>query len=314
VLVDEHTKQYCLPQLAAVLPELITIEISSGEEHKNISTCELIWKQLIDHQADRQAALINLGGGVIGDMGGFAAATYKRGIAFIQVPTTVLSQVDSSIGGKLGVDFKYGKNLIGLFKDPELVFIYPPFLQSLPKRQFLNGFAEIFKHALVNDKEQWGRLKNLDIQKCDIAQVVHDSLLVKKNIVEQDPFESGLRKILNFGHTIGHALEAYSLEHDQEPLLHGEAIALGMIAEAWLSVQLCGLEINTFDEIRSVLALVFPKRDISVYDTGLLLEYMKMDKKNAGSKIRFALLKSIGQSVWDINVNEKQILDDIEAV
>ena len=174
-------------------------------------------------------------GGVIGDMGGFAASCYKRGIDFIQIPTTVLSQVDSSIGGKLGIDFKYGKNLIGLFQNPKLVYINKEFLKTLPKRQYINGFAEIFKHALIQDAVHWQTLKNIDIYNENIDEVLYQSLLVKKQVVEADPFEKGLRKILNFGHTIGHAIEAYSLENEANPLLHGEAIAIGMICEAYLS-------------------------------------------------------------------------------
>lgn len=314
VLVDEHTKQHCLPALSAAIPGAIVIEVPSGESHKNIATCEMIWKVLIEQHADRNAVLINLGGGVIGDMGGFAAATYKRGIAFIQVPTTVLAQVDSSIGGKLGVDFKYGKNLIGVFRNPELVFIHPPFLQTLPDRQYVNGFAEIFKHALIRDKAQWETLKDLDIRQCDIAQVVHDSLLVKQAVVAEDPFEKGLRKVLNFGHTIGHAIEACSLAHDADPLLHGEAVALGMIAEAALSVKLAGLPEAAFTEIRAVLKSVFPSRDVSAYAPDELIAYMRMDKKNAGTEIRFALPDAVGHSVWDIAAEEPDILEALHTV
>jgi 3-dehydroquinate synthase len=311
VLVDENTKQSCLPLLSQVISDFSIIETQSGEENKNLTTCAYIWQQLITGNADRKALLINLGGGVIGDMGGFAASCYKRGIDFINIPTTVLSQVDSSIGGKLGIDFKYGKNLIGLFRNPKLVIVSEQFFSTLPERQFINGWAEIFKHALIQNAEQWKKYTLLDHLHGEMNTVVYESLLIKKNVVEQDPYEKGLRKILNFGHTIGHAVEAWSLEHEADSLLHGEAIAAGMICEAYLSVQKCGLQETELQEIKSVLLRYFPKHNLAAFNNTQLLEIMRMDKKNSGAKILFALLDKIGNCVYDIEVSDEEILDAI---
>lgn len=312
VLVDENTKQHCLPIISTVLKDYIIIESQSGEENKNISTCESIWQQMITHLTDRKALFINLGGGVIGDMGGFAASCYKRGIDFINIPTTLLSQVDSSIGGKLGIDFKYGKNLIGLFQNPKAVFISPQFFKTLPQRQFINGWAEIFKHALIQDKNQWKKYANIDLINADINEIVYHSLLIKKGVVEEDPFENGLRKILNFGHTIGHAIEAYSLENEKDSLLHGEAIAIGMICEAYLSVHKCGLSEQELQEIKTLLLQHFPKHNIDSFDSDKLLEIMSIDKKNDGAVIKAALLSEIGNCKYDITLTKDDVLSSLE--
>lgn len=311
VLVDENTKQHCLQVLEDVITDFKIIETKSGEVNKNLSTCENIWQQLIEDNADRKALFINLGGGVIGDMGGFAASCYKRGIDFINIPTTLLSQVDSSIGGKLGIDFKYGKNLIGLFKNPKAVFISAQFFKTLPQRQFINGFAEIYKHALIQDKNQWQKYKEIDILNTDMNEIVYPSLLIKKAVVEEDPFEKGLRKILNFGHTIGHAIEAYSLENEKDSLLHGEAIAIGMICEAYLSVKKCGLSENELQEIKTVLLKHFPKHDVSTFDTEKLLQIMSIDKKNEGAIIMAALLSEIGKCKYDIAISKEEIAQSL---
>ncbi len=311
VLVDENTKAHCLPVLQSLISDIIIIETKSGEENKNLSTCESIWQQLIEHNADRKALFINLGGGVIGDMGGFVASCYKRGIDFVNIPTTLLSQVDSSIGGKLGIDFKYGKNLIGLFKNPKAVFVSPAFFQTLPQRQFINGWAEIFKHALIQDKNQWTKYKEQDILNADMKDVVYKSLLIKKAVVEKDPFEKGVRKILNFGHTIGHAIEAYSLENEKDSLLHGEAIAVGMICEAFLSVKKCGLKESELEEIRILLLNHFPKQDIAPFDIEKLVQIMSVDKKNEGATIMSALLSEIGNCKYDIAINKEEIIESI---
>ncbi|MBK6276571.1 MAG: 3-dehydroquinate synthase [Saprospirales bacterium] len=311
VVVDENTKQHCLPILQNVLTAIEIIETKSGEIYKNLATCEFIWQQLIEQNADRKSVIINLGGGVIGDMSGFAASCYKRGIDFINIPTTLLSQVDSSIGGKLGIDFKYGKNLIGLFRNPKLVLVSSQFLKTLPKRQFINGWSEIIKHALIKDKAQWLVYQNTDIHNCDMNAIVFHSLQIKKAVVEADPYENGLRKILNFGHTIGHAIEAYSLEHDETPLLHGEAIAIGMICESFLSVKKCGLTQDELNEITKLILKYFPKYNIENYNTDKIITSMLSDKKNNATKILAALLSEIGNSVFDIEINKDEILESL---
>ena len=311
VVVDENTKQHCLPILQNVLTAIEIIETKSGEIYKNLATCEFIWQQLIEQNADRKSVIINLGGGVIGDMSGFAASCYKRGIDFINIPTTLLSQVDSSIGGKLGIDFKYGKNLIGLFRNPKLVLVSSQFLKTLPKRQFINGWSEIIKHALIKDKAQWLVYQNTDIHNCDMNAIVFHSLQIKKAVVEADPYENGLRKILNFGHTIGHAIEAYSLEHDETPLLHGEAIAIGMICESFLSIKKCGLTQDELNEITKLILKYFPKYNIENYNTDKIIASMLSDKKNNATKILAALLSEIGNSVFDIEINKDEILESL---
>lgn len=311
IIVDENTHQFCLPLLQNCISNYFIIQTQSGEENKNLMTCESIWQQLIQKNFDRKSLIINLGGGVIGDMGGFAASCYKRGIDFINIPTTLLSQVDSSIGGKLGIDFKYGKNLIGLFRNPKSVFISSQFFKTLPQRQFINGWAEIFKHALIQNKALWDLYRNLDILNTDMNAIVYQSLLIKKAVVKTDPYEKGLRKILNFGHTIGHAIEAYSLEHEANPLLHGEAIAIGMICEAYLSTKKCGLTNIELQDIQNVLLRHFPKHDIRSFDIEKILISMSMDKKNEGATIMAALLDKIGNSEYDIPLNKTEIIDSI---
>ncbi len=311
VLVDENTKQHCLPVLDKVISGYTVIETKSGETNKNIATCEIIWQQLIENNADRKTLFVNLGGGVIGDMGGFAASCYKRGVDFINIPTTLLSQVDSSIGGKLGIDFKYGKNLIGLFRNPKAVFISPVFFNTLPQRQFINGWAEIFKHGLIQDQHQWQQYKEIDVLHTDMNDIVFHSLQIKKAVVEADPFEKGLRKILNFGHTIGHAIEAYSLENEKDSLLHGEAIAIGMICEAYLSVKKSGLTESELEEIKTVLLKHFPKHDITSFDTDKLLSIMSIDKKNEGDTILAALLPEIGRCEYDIVLSKEDVKESL---
>ncbi len=312
VLVDENTKVHCLPIIQTILPSANVIETRSGEQHKNINTCEEIWQQLIVFNTDRKALFINLGGGVIGDMGGFAASCYKRGIDFINIPTTLLSQVDSSIGGKLGIDFKYGKNLIGLFKNPKAVFIASSFFNTLPPRQFINGWAEIFKHALIQDKQQWEKYSTLNNLHTDINDIVYHSLLIKKHVVETDPYEKNWRKILNFGHTIGHAIEAYSLEYETDSLLHGEAIVIGMICEAYLSVKKCSLSEKKLETIQHKLLQHFPKKDISNFEIDKLMESMRIDKKNEGATILSALLEDIGTCKYDIPITESDVKESLQ--
>ena len=311
VLVDENTKLHCLPVLDKVISSYTVIETKSGEANKNMATCEIIWQQLIENNADRKTLFVNLGGGVIGDMGGFAASCYKRGVDFINIPTTLLSQVDSSIGGKLGIDFKYGKNLIGLFRNPKAVFISPVFFNTLQQRQFINGWAEIFKHGLIQDQHQWQQYKEMVVMHTDINDIVFHSLQIKKAVVEADPFEKGLRKILNFGHTIGHAIETYSLENEKDSLLHGEAIVIGMICEAYLSVKKSGLTESELEEIKTVLLKHFPKHDITAFDTEKLLSIMSIDKKNEGDTILAALLPEIGKCEYDMVLTKEDVKESL---
>ncbi len=296
VLVDENTYRDCYPKIAEVLSnkKAHLIQISSGEINKNINTCQYIWSQLMEQEADRKALMINLGGGVIGDMGGFCASTYKRGIDFLQIPTTLLSQVDASIGGKLGIDFQEVKNSIGLFKNPKTVLVDSTFLETLSKREVRSGLAELIKHGLIADEAAWKALLNIEnIQKVDWAPLVYDSLLIKQKIVTEDPFEKGIRKSLNFGHTVGHAVESHALQGDR-PFLHGEAVAIGMVVEAFLSHKVLGLEKEAVSSISSYVKKIYGFHPIKESDFNILLRWMRQDKKNDGQGINFSLLPKIG--------------------
>ena len=310
VLVDQHTAQDCLPILANALQlfPFETITVSAGEQHKNIATCQQIWQALLTVKTDRKAVLINLGGGVIGDMGGFCASTFKRGFDFIQIPTTLLAQVDASIGGKLGIDFGLVKNSIGLFKNPKNVYCHPDFFKTLPQAELYSGFAEIIKHALITDVDYWQQLQALDkLEQMDWNPIIEQSLHIKKSIVEQDPFEKNVRKSLNFGHTIGHAIESLSWENSQ-PLLHGEAVALGMIMEAFLSHQLTGLSVEELDQISQFILQLYPKYDLKQLNQTAILGLIEQDKKNEQGQICFTLLKQIGQFKINVHASQDQII------
>lgn len=314
-LVDENTKQHCLPILETTNKEKISyqlIQIESGELNKNLATCKLIWDELITHNADRNSILINLGGGVIGDMGGFCASTYMRGIRFIQIPTTLLSQVDASVGGKLGIDHQSLKNIIGLFKNPEVVFADPVFFISLPTRQLKSGFAEVFKHALIKYKEHWQFLCEIkNIQTFDDWEaLLLKSISIKKEVVEKDPLESSYRKILNFGHTIGHAIESLYLNTDSA-YLHGEAIALGMICESYLSFKKNGLSKISLEEINDILLKHYALQKIKESDFQQLLSLMQKDKKNSSGTLLLSLLSEIGNCSVNIQCQPEEIIESL---
>ncbi len=307
VLVDNNTKKYCLPLLKPFLAQFQLIEIKAGEIHKNIQTAQFIWQQLQDNNADRTSLLINLGGGVICDMGGFAAATFKRGIDFIHVPTSLLGMVDASIGGKLGVDFNGIKNEIGLFKHPHLIVVNEDFLKTLPKEELKSGFAELVKHSLVADKKMWYTLQTIeDITPESIKKYIYQSIKIKVKIVRKDPTEKGIRKALNFGHTIGHAIESASILKSRKPILHGHAIAVGMIVESWLSCQLNLLSTKDFNQIEKFLSLHF-NRLVLDFDSKDLIKLMGHDKKNENGKIQFSLIHKIGSPKLKINCEQDLI-------
>ena len=313
ILCDENTEALCYPELAKYIPEHTIITIPSGETFKTIHTCTAIWEELSNNLATRKSLLINLGGGVIGDMGGFAAATFKRGFDFIQMPTTLLSQVDASVGGKLGIDLQDLKNLIGVFKNPNAVFICTDFLQTLPKRQLRSGFAEVLKHGMIYNRQYWQQVSQIDLDACSAwPDIIAQSVRIKSAVVERDPLEAGLRKILNFGHTIGHAIETLSLRNDEDPLLHGEAIAIGMICEAYLSANVSGLSQEALMEITNVLMRYFEHYDVSAISFTDLMDIMKQDKKNENQNIRFSLLESIGVCGYDVVVSEQQIQEALQ--
>ena len=311
ILTDENVAPFWLPEVAHWLhcDSAIDIVIKAGEQHKSLQTVQRIWKVLMKHHADRNALLINLGGGVVTDLGGFAASTYKRGIKFINVPTTLLAMVDAAIGGKTGIDFGGAKNQIGTFADAEEVLINPDFLKTLPTRELLSGLSETIKYGFIADS----KLLQADLE--NYEQYILPAGEIKRGIVAQDPYETGIRKILNFGHTYGHAFESHCLATDC-PLLHGEAVALGMAAALWLSVKQFGLNKNTLLDFEKQLSLLLSEAEIafSESDADSVLSYLVHDKKSKGDQPRFVLLKAIGEPVWDVEVEPSLVREALDYV
>ncbi len=299
ILTDENVAPFWLPEVAHWLhcDSAIDIVIKPGEQYKNLQTVQRIWKVLMKHHADRNALLINLGGGVIADLGGFSASTYKRGIKFINIPTTLLAMVDAAIGGKTGIDFGGAKNQIGTFADAEEVLIDPVFLSTLPRREILSGLAEMLKYGFIADA------KLLEINLQNYQDYILRAGEIKREIVAQDPYEAGLRKILNFGHTIGHAIESHCLTTDY-PLLHGEAVALGMAAALWLSVKLCGLDEKVLQDFEKQLPILLSEAEIMLSEADIepILGYLAHDKKNKDDKAQFVLLESLGKPICDVEI------------
>lgn len=316
ILVDSNTNQYCLKTLLEEVPFLkgkTVIEIPAGEENKHLESCQKVWQALTNEAADRNALLVNLGGGMVSDLGGFCASTYKRGIAFVNVATTLLSQVDASVGGKLAVDFNGFKNHIGLFGNPKAIYINPNFLNTLPEREVRSGFAEVLKHGLIQSEIYWNQVSKDGVENAVWEAVINHSVNIKKQVVEEDPFEHGIRKCLNFGHTIGHAFETYSLLHDEVPsLLHGEAIAVGMITEAYLSKVICGLSDDALNQINQTILSVFGKVDLDGFDLSEVMVLMGQDKKNVGHQFKFSLIDKIGSSMINITCEEDLVLASID--
>lgn len=313
LLADENTRRECYPLVKPHLPAHHLICIPPGEEYKNLQTCAHIWSELTCLQADRQTVLYNLGGGVIGDMGGFAASCYKRGIRFANIPTTLLAMVDASVGGKTGIDFEGYKNQVGTFNEPGAVFIYPVFLKTLPERELHSGFAEVIKHYLIADKEAFTLLSSpIRLADADWEPIIRKNIGIKQSFVERDPKDSGLRKALNFGHTIGHAVESYFLQTPDKKLLHGEAVATGMIAESFISKQLGKLSAGELEFICRIILQYFNLPAIPPAATSEILELMKQDKKNAGGRFQFTLLEGIGNFSINNAVEESLVSDALD--
>ena len=314
ILVDTNTEAHCLPLFLAAYHcpenyEIISIE--AGEEHKHIQTCTAVWEALSSLGADRKSLLINLGGGVVTDLGGFVASTFKRGIDFINIPTSLLSMVDASVGGKTGVDLGPLKNQVGVITNPQAVIIDPVFLDTLPANEYRSGYAEMLKHGLIQDAAYWKKLVDFkSISTDQIATFIHHSVNIKYQVVRQDPWEDSLRKILNYGHTLGHAIESYFLiDEDKTTLLHGESIAIGMIMEAYISTQLLSMPQEECDEIKAVFDAIYPKIIFDEEDFEAIIKMLVYDKKNSHGKVKFALLKAIGNPKWDIEVPNALLKD-----
>lgn len=316
ILVDENTRTLCLPLLrdkCSGLEDAVVIEIHSNETNKTIASVEKIWQQLVAENAVRKSLIICLGGGLTTDVGGFAAATFKRGINFIHIPTTLLAMVDAALGGKTGVNLNSIKNQIGVFALPEAVFIFEEFLKTLPARQKLSGYAEMLKHAMIHSEEMFEKfiILNSHEKVCNEANIL-ESASVKMEIVDSDFTETGLRKALNFGHTIGHAIESYSRKYDSDPLLHGEAIAIGLICESFISMRMFGLDKNDLKRLANLISWHFPHYRFKAKPGAELLALMCHDKKNASSsQLNFSLIRKIGEPVCDQYPGEKLILESL---
>lgn len=312
LITDNVVKKHCLKRVEKFLPKnLVKIIIPPGERFKNIETVQDIWKKLLLSGCDRKSLVINLGGGSILDMGGFAASTYMRGLDFLNIPTTLLAQVDASVGGKVGFDFSGIKNLIGTFDQPTAVIVDIDTLTTLPKREFLSGFAEIIKHGLIADKTYFEKVSSkhpLKFTKTELVDIISASIKIKADFVQSDETENDTRKILNFGHTIGHAIESLSLE-TQTPLLHGEAISIGMMAEARISFLLKMLSVNDLKLIEQSLVNAGLPISIPNMKTITIIKKMQSDKKNVGGKINFTLLQKIGKAIIDQQISPAILQD-----
>ena len=310
ILVDENTHEHCLPVLLGNLETEIPfeiIEIEAGEVMKTLDTASQLWEILTEFETDRKALMINLGGGVITDMGGFIASTYKRGIPFINIPTTLLGMCDASIGGKTGIDHQFLKNIIGTFAQPEQIFVFPEFLQTLPFEELRSGFAEMMKHGLITDEKHWTDLISIkELTPENIFPFIERSMKIKQNVVEQDFTEQNIRKTLNFGHTIGHALESLFLVKEK-PIMHGEAVALGMICETRISFLQDLITETTATSIISNIQKYYPHLDISEFSVEEIVNLMKNDKKNSAGNINFSLLTGIGSSTFNCSVSLENI-------
>jgi len=316
IIVDSNTQELCLPILLQKLQtdvRLEVIEIEPGEEFKNIETCTGIWKVLSELDADRKSLIINLGGGVVTDLGGFVAATFKRGIAYINVPTTLLAMVDASVGGKTGVDLDNLKNQVGVITQPEMVLIDTYFLSTLSPAEMRSGLAEILKHGLISNRVYWKKASRLkDLTTNDLEEIIKESVDIKTEVVTRDPLEENLRKTLNFGHTFGHAIESYFLTHPvKNKLLHGEAVAAGMIIAAFLSNRLLSFPQKDLNEITGILIDLFPFIDLEDEDINPIIELLKYDKKNSHGNINFVLLRSIGDCEIDCRVSENLLIEGL---
>ena len=311
ILTDETTLRLCLPVVSsyACLQGARTITIKAGDTHKDLESISHVWSELQRMGATRHSLLINLGGGMVTDLGGFAASTFKRGISFINIPTTLLSMVDASVGGKTGINFGGLKNEIGVFNNASCVILDTIFLQTLDEENILSGYAEMQKHGLISTEEHWAELMNFDIEKPDLKELgdlVAKSVQVKERIVTEDPTEKGIRKALNLGHTVGHAFESLALQ--RKPVLHGYAVAWGLVCELYLSVAKTGFPVDKMRQMTRFIFEHYGRMSITCDDYPALLELMTHDKKNTGSDINFTLLGGIG----DIRINQTATKEEIE--
>lgn len=312
LLVDENTLTYCLPVFKRKFNSTIPYEIiiiKSGEVNKNLDTCTKVWNELLLYNADRKSIILNLGGGMMSDLGGFVAATYKRGIKFVNIPTTLLSMVDASIGGKTGVDLGKLKNIIGVFSNPDFILIDEEYLKTLPLREFKSGIAEVLKYGFIsNNKLLDSVINSKELNDKLIVDLINHSICIKKDIVQADFEEKNLRKILNFGHTVGHAIESYFLK-SKYPVLHGEAIAVGMVVELYISYKTFGYPLETIQQFKQFVVTYYGNIKLAQNQLIDIISLLHHDKKNEHGKVLFVLLKESISPIIDCEVEEAIIVE-----
>ena len=313
LLVDSNSNAFCAPKFLPYIETDLKIEIvefEAGEINKNIETCVQIWNVLTELGGDRKSLVINLGGGVVTDLGGFVASTFKRGVDFIHIPTTLLAMVDASVGGKNGVDLGNLKNQIGVINVPKMVLIDTDYLETVPQNEMRSGLAEMLKHGLIYDRVYWENfldLKNIDF--ADFDALIYRSVEIKNEIVIQDPTEKNIRKALNFGHTLGHAIESYFLENENKTtLLHGEAIAIGMVLESYISLEKNLLTKAQYQEIKTTIKSIYTDVIVEENDINPILDLLIHDKKNEYGNIQYALIDGIGKIKINQSVENELIL------
>ena len=311
VLTDTTTQEMCLPVLQKFycMKEAKVITIPASDSHKDIESLMMVWKGLQEGGASRHSCMINLGGGMVTDLGGFAASTFKRGINFINIPTTLLAMVDASVGGKTGINFGGLKNEVGVFNDSKFVILDTEFLKTLDTENICSGYAEMLKHGLISTEAMWEELVSFDLANPDLKQLqrmVGDSVKVKERIVEQDPHEKSIRKALNLGHTFGHAFESWALK--RKPILHGYAVAFGLIPELYLSVAKTGFLTEKMRQTVTFIKENYGTLNITCDDYDELIELMHHDKKNQNGIINFTMLGAIG----DIRINQTATTEEIK--
>lgn len=316
IVVDEHTQKLCLPiiQSFEFMKNVLVLVIPSGEEHKNLESVVAVWNFLEKNGADRKSLLINLGGGMLSDLCGFAASCFKRGLHFVNIPTTLLAQVDASVGGKTGINFNELKNEIGVFNQPQTVIIDAQFLKTIDRANFLSGYAEMLKHGLIHSKTHWNDLLEFDLNKVDyssLSEVIARSVAVKEYFVVNDPTEKNIRKALNLGHTVAHAFESLAL-HQHRPILHGFAVAYGLVVELYLSSRKVGFPMEQTLQISKWIIETYGKFEISTSDYEALYLKMTKDKKNEAGRINFTLVPEIGKVEININIEKEFIFEALD--
>ena len=316
LVTEQNCDKLCVPLISHTpgFEHFKKIVISSGEENKKLSSVEKIWLFLSQNGADRKSLVVNLGGGMLTDLGSFAASTMKRGMDFVNIPTTLLAQVDASVGGKTGFNFNGLKNEIGVINQPNTVLIDTRFLQTIDAHNFNSGYAEMIKHGLINSPEHLEEVRNYDLGNIDLESlrgIIARSVAIKDNFVFRDPNERNIRKALNFGHTIGHAFESFALDSGH-PILHGYAVAYGMIAEMYLSHKVCNLPLTTLNELSNWLIAVYGKYTIEESQFEAFCQLMTHDKKNEGTRINFTLIPSVGEVVINQNCDIDLIFEALE--